>query len=295
MILYGMQLLSDMEFSLTLPLEGEYKDTITLSSNVPQSLKEGLTCGIYLHTTHEHRIYLYSNQDISEPVAANQPLCYEAEGSVRFYWYHKTKTIYYEMLDATIEEFSFWFVHPYFSFFLTIEEYFVLLHGSALEIEGKSILFLAPYKSGKSTLTHYISQQGHKLIADDILPTFIQDDKVYYAPSHPYSRPFREAKTLGVLMENYKTTFGTIDAIYVLQNSHDNISVTITPVKGVKKFQLVRKNSVIYTIPHMRLKHEKHLGRLLNSIDFFVMDRPWGKVYLEETYTALRDHILEIL
>jgi len=290
MILYGMQLLGDIELPLTLPLEGEYKDTITLSSDVPQSLKDGLCCGTYLHTTHEHKIYLYSNRDISEPMVANQPLCYEADGSVRFYWYHKSKTIYYEILETTMEEFSFWFVHPYFSLFLTIEEYFVLLHGSAIEIDGKSILFLAPYKSGKSTLTHYLSQQGHKLIADDILPTFIQNDKVYYAPSHPYSRPFRGVQALGVLMKNYKTTFGTIDTIYILRNNNADSSVSITPVKGVEKFQLVRKNSLIYTLPYIRIRHEKYLGVMLNSIDCFVIDRPWGKEHLKEIYNAIKKH-----
>jgi len=291
MILYGMKIDSDIEFSLSLPSDGDYKDTITLSSNIPQTLKESLTCGTYLHTTHEHKVYLYSNQEISKPLQNNQPFCYEADGLVRFYWYHKDKTIYYEIIDASIDVFSFWFVHPFFSLFLSIEEYFVLLHGSAIEIEGKSILLLAPYKSGKSTLTNYISKQNHKLIADDILPTFIQDSTIYYAPSHPYSRPFRGAKTLGILTDNYKTTFGTIDAIYILQNLEDITSTTISPIKGLEKFQLVRKNSLIYTLPHIRIKHEKYLGVLLNSIEFFTIKRPWGKEYLHDTYQAIKNHL----
>jgi len=291
MILYGMKIDSDIEFSLSLPSDSEYKETITLSQNIPQTLKESLTCGTYLHTTHEHKVYLYSNQEISKTLQNNQPFCYEADGLVRFYWYHNDKTIYYEILDASIDVFSFWFVHPFFSLFLSIEEYFVLLHGSAVEINGKSILFLAPYKSGKSTLTNYIVKQGHKLITDDILPTFIKNNQIYYAPSHPYSRPFRETKTLGILEDNYKITFDTIDTIYLLQNYDNTTKTTITPIKGLEKFKLTRKNSLIYTLPHIRIKHEKYLGILLNSIDFFVIKRPWGEKYLHDTYKAIKKHL----
>jgi len=58
----------------------------------------------------------------------------------------------------------------------------------------------------------------------------------------------------------------------------------------VEKFQLVRKNSLIYTLPYIRIRHEKYLGVMLNSINCFVMDRPWGKEHLKEIYNAIKKH-----
>jgi len=291
MILYGMKIDSDIDFDLKLPYDSEYKDTITICKNVPLELKNSLTCGTYLYTTSKHKVYLYSDQDISSPLKTNQPLCYEADGLVKFYWYHKDKSIYYELLHKDTDKFSFWFIHHFFSFFLSIEEYFVMIHGSAVEIEDKSILFLAPYKSGKSTLANYIVHQGHKLITDDILATFIKDNNIYYTPSHPYSNPFEKGRYLGTYMRSHKKSFDTLDQVYIIQNSSENTDINIKHIKGLEKFQLVRKNSLLYSMPYIRVNHEKHLGILLNSVDFFILSYPWGKEHLPQIYQALQNNL----
>ena len=295
MVLYGMQIVSDIAFDIALPSQGEYKETIYLSSHVPSSFAQALTCGTYLHTTHKHKIYLYSNQDIAQPMLKKQPFCYEVKGLLKFYWYHGETTLYYKRQNASLAQFTFWFTHPFFPLFLSMESYYVLLHGSAIEIAGKSILILAPFHSGKSTFTHYINQQNNPLICDDILPTFIENGQIHYAPSHPYSRPFREAETLGHRVPHYRHTFGKIDAIYILRNHQTSLPTTICSVKGVEKFQCVKQNSIIYTLKNFRLTHEQYLGKLLNSLAFFILDRPWGKEHLAKSYHTLKKHIEETL
>ena len=292
LVIYGIRIISDRTFSLPFPKTSPFKKTLTLKEAPPTSLKASFTCGTYLHTTHKHRIFLYSNQSISKPLTAKQPLCYEVEGKLRFYWYYKDTTLYYEIIDTASENFDFWFAHTFFPLFLSMEKYYTLLHGSAVEIEGRSILFLAPYKSGKSTLTHYLSQEkGYPLITDDILPTWIENDTLHYAPSHPFSRPFRQTQTIGDKVEYFKNTFGKIDAVYILQNHSDTTETTIRALKGIEKFTLVRKNSLIYTLKSFRLDHEAYLGRLLNIIPFFVIERPWGKEHIPRLYNKITEHI----
>ena len=291
MIIYGMKIISDLEFDLDLPNDIIYKDTFVLSKNIPSTLKYNLNYNTLLHTTKMHKVYLSSNQDTSQKPSRNQIFCYEIEGIAKFYWYHQDKTIYYEFLDQDIGKFTFWFIHYFFSFFLSIESYAVMIHASAVEIDGKSILFLAPYKSGKSTLAHYITKQGHKLITDDILATFIQDNKLYYHPSHPYTNPYRQNYSLGIKVTNYKTTIDTIDMIYVLQNSFEDIPIDIKPLYGIEKFTLVRKNSLLYTKKYIRITHEKHLQKLLENTKVFMIKRPWGTQHIPLLYKAIYKHI----
>jgi len=292
MILYGMKILSDIDLHLNLPTQGYTKSTITLSSDIPPPLKSKLTIGTYLHTTHEHRIFFYSDSEISKPFYEHQPLCYEAEGVVRFYWYFGDNTIYYEILSAP-KKLAFWFAHPFFPLFLSIEKHYVLLHCSAVMIDDKAVVFLAPFKSGKSTLTNYMCHHGAKLITDDVLPTYIADDRVYCVASHPYSRPYRGAETLGEYISEYDNDPHLISAIYILQNDSDTTKTTITPIKGIEKFTLTRKNSLIYTLKGFRLEHEKHLGKILSTIPFFKISRPWGMEYIDETYQSIRKQIQE--
>jgi hypothetical protein len=160
-------------------------------------------------------------------------------------------------------------------------------------IDGKAVVFLAPYKSGKSTLTHYMCHHGAKLIADDILPTFENDTKIMCIASHPYSRPHRKLQTLGDQVNDFETSSHPISAIYILQNDSDTTQTTITPIKGIEKFTLARQNSLIYTLKGFRLEHEKHLGKILNTIPFFKISRPWGMEYMGETYQSIKKHIQE--
>jgi len=295
MIIYGVKILSDTPFQTHLFEEGEIRYRLKLSAMSPHEIlhfNTQLTCGTFLHTTHEHKISLFSNQDMKETLTPHTPLCYEVANVVRFYWYHGSFEIFYEKAPHTTQKtFEFWFIHTFFSFFLSIEKRFVLLHGSAIEIEQKAILFLAPYKSGKSTLTHYMTQHHHHtLITDDILPTFIKEKQVIAVPSHPHSRPDRGLCELGYFIPHSSHTFHPLSAIYILENT-DHTQTTITEIKGIQKFILAKKNSVIYTLPSIRLEHERYLGTLLNTLPVFHIKRSWGKEYLEETYQVIREHV----
>jgi hypothetical protein len=294
MVIYGMKVECDMPFPLQLPQEGDFRASVTLQAQPPASLQSDLTCGTCLHTTHGRRVFFYSDRPLYERFSPLQPLCYEAEGAVRFYWRYGERHIYYELLEeGTVELLAFWFCHPFFPLFLSVERYYALLHCSAVMIDGKAVVFLAPFQSGKSTLTHYMCHNGAKLLTDDILPTFESDNRVMCASSYPYSRPYRKLQPLRDQVNDFETSFQPISAIYILQN-HSNINTTtITPVKGIEKFTLAKQKSLIYTFKGFRLEHEKHLGKILNNIPFFKISRPWGVEYMDDTYQSIRNHIQE--
>jgi hypothetical protein len=290
MIIYGTKIISDIGFQTRLFEDGDYIHTLKLSSLVPKQIHRQLFCGTYLHTTHQCKIYLYTHKDIKNEFTSNEPLCYEIDSKLRFYWYHGTFDIYYEMIDVTQKEFEFWFIHTFLSFFLSVEKHFVLLHGSAIEIDNKAVLFLAPYKSGKSTLTYYMStKHNHKLITDDILATFMKSDKIIAVPSHPHSRPNRGFWELGYHIKEATNRFKSLSSIYILADDRSD-TIHIQEIKGIEKFILAKKNSIIYTLPNIKLEHEKYFGQMLNTIPFFKINRPWGKRYIPQVYNTILQH-----
>jgi hypothetical protein len=215
---------------------------------------------------------------------------------VRFYWRYGEREIYYELLEeATPERLAFWFIHPFFPLYLSLERYFVLLHCGTVETEKGVVLFLAPFRGGKSTLVDYFLRQGHRLITDDVLPTFREEDTLLCAPSHPYHRPFRGPETLGYHTHRFKPQFYPVRAIYVLERGSDGTAPSIEPVKGIEKFMLLRNKSVIYLTEEVRRDHDLHLARMLDTVPFFRITREWGMEALPQTYEAIIRHIEEQL
>ena len=178
MIVYGTEINSDIDFPLNLPKNLPSRYQINLSSQVPEELITSITCGFPLYQAHGRKVYLYSDQ-IFDRSKIGQPWCYEVKDIVRFYWSSGSTNIYY-IIDGegNIELLSFWFIHLLLPLFFTLENMYDFLHGGAVEVCSKPIILTAPSMGGKSTLTEYFLKRGHKLISDDKIPTFINDDEL---------------------------------------------------------------------------------------------------------------------
>jgi hypothetical protein len=210
---------------------------------------------------------------------------------VRFYWIYGTRHLYYELLERGDDaRLAFWFIHMFFPLYLTMEKIFKMMHCSAVEIEGKTVIFTAPYKTGKSTLADYFLKQGHTLITDDILPTFIENGIPMCHSSFPYHRPFRMSETLGHHTERFLASAKPIDTIYILQDGEEKSGICIEPCRGVEKFTRLKKNGIIYTFDFMNLPHDKHLFEMLNHVEVFTVSRPWGMAYLPDLYKSIVTH-----
>ena len=150
---------------------------------------------------------LYSDREFNGS-EVGQPWCYEVQDVVTFYWVSGERTIYYELNeegDANL--LSFWFIHLLLPLYMTLENMYDFLHAGAVEVDGKPIFFIAPSMGGKSTMTDYFIKQGHTLVSDDKVPTFIQDEKFIAVGSHPYHRPYRKFEELGYRVEKFTTEF----------------------------------------------------------------------------------------
>ena len=290
MILYGCRVRSDFPFPLKLPAEGEYRDEIFLSGDLPADLVRDIRCGTHLYDTHGRRVFLYTDRLLDTPLPG-QPYCYEAENVARFYWRHGEDRIYYERLEeGDTERFAFWFIHLFQPLYMTFEELSIFFHSGAVEIDGDAIAFIAPSMGGKSTMTDVFLKQGHPLITDDILPVRREDDRVVCAPSFPYHRPFRATETLGYPTENYRTDFRRLKALYLLDKGAPESRTVIEALHGFRKFEALKELGLVYTFRFMTLTHNRLLGDLLDRVDVFRITRPWNMERIGEVYRKIRRH-----
>lgn len=289
MTVYGTRIKSDIDFPLDLSHDTQTRYEVELSSKVPDKLKRSIICGAPACWAHGRNVYFYSDREFYGN-ETGQPFCYEVEEVVQFYWLGGDRTIYYELGEkGDVDLLGFWFIHLLLPLFMTLENMYDFLHAGAVEVEGKPIFFIAPSMGGKSTMTDYFIKQGHTLISDDKVPTFIDDGKFIAVGSHPYHRPYRKFEELGYLVENFTTHFNPIHAFYALEGVEGNADITIEEIKGFEKFDTLLPN-YLYMFSHLKPKRLKYLSSMMNSIKVFRVQVPWDMERLGEVHDMICKH-----
>ncbi len=294
MTVYGTKIKSDIDFPLDLSHETETRYEVELSSKLPEKLKNAITCGGCFYWAHGRNVYLYSDREF-DGSEIKQPWCYEVEDIVKFYWIGRERMIYYELGekgDANL--LSFWFIHLLLPLYMTLENMYDFLHAGAVEVEGKPIFFIAPSMGGKSTMTDYFIKQGHPLISDDKVPTFIQDGKFMTVGSHPYHRPYRKFEELGYRINDFTMQFKPIHAFYELEGVEGDADITIKEIKGFAKFDALLPN-YLYMFSWLRPERLKYLSQMLNDVRVFHVQVPWDIERLGEVHEVICNHSIRIV
>jgi hypothetical protein len=289
MTVYGTKIKSDIDFPLDLSQETETRYEVALLSTPPLELENDITCGFPLYWAHGRKVYLYSDR-LFDGSEVGQPWHYEVKDIVSFYWRGGEQTIYYTLhKEGNTELLSFWFIHLLLPLYMTLENMYDFLHAGAVEVDGKPIFFIAPSMGGKSTMTDYFIKQGHALVSDDKVPTFIQNGKFMAVGSHPYHRPYRKFEELGYRVENFIKNFKPIHAFYALEGTDADANISITEIKGFSKFDLLLPN-YLYMFPWLKPQRLKYLSQMLNGIRVFRVQVPWDRERLGEVHEAIVKH-----
>ena len=293
MTVYGTKINSDIDFALDLSHNTQTRYEVTLSSDMPEDLKDKITCGFPLYWAHGRKVYLYSDREF-DGSDQGQPWCYEVKDVVRFYWVGGEDMIYYK-LEAlgSVKLLGFWFIHLLLPLYMTLEGKYEFFHAGAVEVEGKPIFFIAPSMGGKSTMTDYFIKQGHTLISDDKVPTFIEDGSFMAVGSHPYHRPYRKYEELGQRVAEFTTEFKPIHGFYALEAVKSDEEVSIEEIKGFEKFDLLLPN-YLYMFSYLKPKRLKYLSTMLNGIKVFRVKVPWNIARLGEVHHKICTHVKDM-
>jgi len=287
--LYGTKIKTDIPFPFDLSHETQTQGEVALSSAVPESIVSAITCGLPLYWAHGRNVYLYSDRSF-DGSEKGQPWCYEVKGVVTFYWIGGERTVYYvRHNDTSVALLSFWFIHLLLPLYFALEGVYDILHGGAVEIEGKAVLFAAPSMGGKSTMTDYFIGQGHTMISDDKIPTFVENGRFMLAGSHPYHRPYRKFEDLGYRVEHFSRKFLPLHAMYLLEKAELERETVIEEIRGFEKFNAMLPH-YLYTFPFFQRKRMVYLSRMMNRVRVFRVKRPWDMEKLPEVYRAITAH-----
>lgn len=163
---------------------------------------------------------------------------------------------------------------------LFCREKFFYLHGGAVVKNNKSICFLAPANTGKTTLTIDFLKQGYEYLTDDIIPInlsnletqgfpkplFLRPDSIHKNNLNIHIKNGNFSRTIYVPLTYYKSPV-KINQIFILHRDikYSN-SCSCTKLQSSEKFGTLL-NNIYYTTDKMHLI--KSIAKIINSVDLY--------------------------
>ncbi len=270
-------------------VEGSFVNTIAVKENSFPNLNEILSYLWIFHNNQGRDITLYADREFSRTVKG-QLWAFEIKDVMTFFWYSGALILEYvkhkNFTEALLE---YWCLHIVLPLFFTIEETYNFLHASAVEVEGKPILFVAESFGGKSTMTDFFMKQGHMMISDDKVAMYEKDSKFFAVPSHPHHRPYRKMEDIGFFVETFGTRPKPVYVIYELEKTETGAKVEITELQGIEKFKTLRYASEM-NIFFLKPKRFEFLMNMANEVAVYKVGVPWNIEKLSEVYSVICEH-----
>jgi hypothetical protein len=168
----------------------------------------------------------------------------------------------------------------------------LLLHGNAIEVDGKCLVCVGPSGAGKSTLATALLQRGHRVLADDVVP--INSDCAA-VPGFPRLKVWQDTtrklmidtsdkarvrpglnKFSLPITENFRDTPLPVRWIYLLQSANSD-SIDLQPITGMNRFAPLRENTYRRRFMEgmaLRPEHLKRCGELAGRVHMARITRP---------------------
>jgi len=270
----------------------EQSNTIFISNS--DVFDASICKNIFIYQNNQDKnVTLATDREFTKPDTA-QTWLFQVENTVEFMWQTQGGQISCRFLEEVTEDiFRFWLYHLVLPIYLSIAQTYKFLHSGAVEVDEKTILFMAPSHGGKSTLIDYFLKKGHPLVTDDKMATFEKDGVYYAVPSHPYHRPFRTTEVLGNLCENIATKARPIHAIYILKKEEPNAQIVIRKLKGIEKFSRLHEGGEM-NFSFFSRDYVSYLAALANKVDVFEVTIPHDLKRLEEVYQVIKLHLVKL-
>ena len=221
------------------------------------------------------------------PSSAGQNWCFQVKDIARFYWTGGEARIEYEPLEGASEDLlAFWLVHIFLPLWFTLEGTYELLHACAVEIGGKTALFMAPSMGGKSTLTNYFIGKGHALVSDDKIAVIKEHGRFLAVPSHPNHRPYRKFEDLGNRVDKFASKASPIGSGFYLRRAEPGAPVEVNEIEGHRKFAVMRPG-YLFDFDFLKKKRLEFLADMASKVPFFELSMPWSLERLDDVYVAV--------
>ncbi|HWR12085.1 MAG TPA: hypothetical protein VN445_09690 [Rectinemataceae bacterium] len=189
---------------------------------------------------------------------------------------------------------------------------YLALHGSAIELCGRGLLFTGRRGAGKSTIAAAFHDKGCRVLTDDVCAVRLgEDGRPYIVPGFPGLKLWRDsAEKLGRSMDGlapvkrdmekyrvgadarYSGETAVLNKVYVL-GSHDAATVEITRQEGAAKLDALIKNTYRRRYVEgqgMRAVHFRQCAAVADRVNVFKVLRPAAGFRLSELVAAIEEN-----
>ncbi|MCJ2189195.1 hypothetical protein [Novosphingobium beihaiensis] len=188
----------------------------------------------------------------------------------------------------------------------------LVLHGNAIEIDGKCMICVGPSGVGKSTLTAAFLQRGFRVLADDVVPI---DPSRNAIPGYPRIKLWQDvADKLGIEtkkldeirpgMKKYNYPLGTAFCdkpipvgMICLLSPHAKDTIEVTRVQGMDRFSALYGNTYRQQFVEgmgLQSAHLRQCGELGARTSILRVSRPTSGFRIEALMQCLLEAMREI-
>ncbi len=186
----------------------------------------------------------------------------------------------------------------------------LVLHASAVEVNGHAVAFLGGSGSGKSSMAAALCARGHAIIADDVTAVKVKPNASLVFPGFPQLKLSEEAaaalgydasslfllhpqeEKLGCrVVERFSQATRPLERIYVLAQDTPQTIELIRPQEAV--IELIRHSYPTRLLQDGGASHFLQCGHLAKQVPFYRITRPLSLPSLPELATQVEEHILQ--
>lgn len=289
-IAYGLIIDSEIELSALLESSG----------NADISIRIGKVPEIQNARTNKGRKFF----------ASDEAFLLSKENVAHFYVYGGTQIIVEPLTDIDSNEIRLFLLGSVFSALLHQRGYLVL-HGSAIEMDGSATIFTGKSGAGKSTLAAAFAQKGYRVITDDVCAIQVGNDgppvlipgfpqiKLWKDAADRLTKDMSTAKPVKDGAEKYN--FSAIDShcseplplreIYII-SPNDGDEIFIKQIESFQKIMQLIKNTYRFRFLKAQGGSSKHLeqcARVAEQVGIFALIRGNRKYHAEDVATYLEE------
>jgi hypothetical protein len=192
---------------------------------------------------------------------------------------------------------------------------YLVLHGSAIQVNSQGVLFTGVSGIGKSTLAAAFYQEGYRVLTDDVCAVMIdKQDTPYIIPGFPGIKLWKDAaerfgKNVTELvpvkkdLEKFQIEAGerfldstvALDKIFIL-HSADNRDIAIAQITGFHKLEAVIENTYRYRFVKAQGVNSLHFSQcaaVVNHARVYDVLRPKSGFFMHELVTAIEGDLVK--
>lgn len=230
----------------------------------------------------------------------------EVDNIAKYYIDARSNTIFIEKHPNLIDSntINTWLYGSVFAYLLQYHGYLVL-HGSAVMVNGHAVIFSGDSGAGKSTLATKFVARGYNLLTDDVVAiTYNKNHELVMVPGHSkvklwlnalehFGKSQKDLKQVFNKIEKYEvpivlhqTTAIKIKEFYELNHSDMINEVSLKKITGIEKINLLISNTYRYSMLNALengLKtHLQQISELAKTINTYKIIRPAHQYLLDE-------------